>query len=43
MAVVRGEDVITSPGPGQTLRADDVLVVIGTRDGIAGVQRIIQC
>jgi TrkA domain protein len=42
VAVVRGEDVIASPGPGQTLSAGDVLVVIGTREGIAGVQRIIQ-
>lgn len=42
VAVVRGEDVIASPGPGQTLRAGDVLVVIGTHEGIAGVQRIVQ-
>ncbi|WP_338895185.1 cation:proton antiporter regulatory subunit [Streptomyces sp. TG1A-60] len=42
VAVVRGEDVIASPGPGQTLRAGDILVVIGTREGIADVQRIIQ-
>ncbi|MFR0357401.1 cation:proton antiporter regulatory subunit [Streptomyces sediminimaris] len=42
VAVVRGEDVIASPGPGQTLRAGDVLVVIGTREGIGGVQRIVQ-
>ncbi len=42
VAVVRGDDVIASPGPGQTLEAGDTLVVIGTHDGIAGVQRIIQ-
>ncbi|MDW4911339.1 cation:proton antiporter regulatory subunit [Streptomyces sp. ADMS] len=42
VAVVRGEDVIASPGPVQTLEAGDVLVVIGTRDGIAGVQHIVQ-
>ncbi|MBD0842350.1 cation:proton antiporter regulatory subunit [Streptomyces sp. TRM68416] len=42
VAVVRGEDVIASPGPGQPLQAGDVLVVIGTRDGIAGVQSIVQ-
>jgi TrkA domain protein len=42
VAVVRGEDVIASPGPGQSLRAGDVLVVIGTRRGIADVQRIVQ-
>ncbi len=42
VAVVRGEDVIASPGPAQPLHAGDVLVVIGTREGIAGVQRIVQ-
>ncbi|MEU0337478.1 cation:proton antiporter regulatory subunit [Streptomyces bobili] len=42
VAVVRSEDVIASPQPGQTLVAGDVLVVIGTHEGIAGVQRIIQ-
>ncbi|MFE7761038.1 cation:proton antiporter regulatory subunit [Streptomyces sp. NPDC057438] len=42
VAVVRGEDVIASPGPGQTLRAEDILVVIGTREGIADVERIVQ-
>ncbi|GGZ20431.1 cation:proton antiporter regulatory subunit [Streptomyces poonensis] len=42
VAVVRGEDVIASPGPGRTLRAGDILVVIGTREGIAGVERIVQ-
>ncbi|MET9395315.1 cation:proton antiporter regulatory subunit [Streptomyces sp. NPDC006624] len=42
VAVVRGEDVIASPGPAETLRAGDILIVIGTREGIAGVQRIVQ-
>ncbi|GAA3494664.1 cation:proton antiporter regulatory subunit [Streptomyces prasinosporus] len=42
VAVVRGEDVVASPGPTQPLRAGDILVVIGTRDGIAGVRRIVQ-
>ncbi|CAL9280383.1 MULTISPECIES: cation:proton antiporter regulatory subunit [Streptomyces] len=42
VAVVRGEDVIASPGPAQRLHVGDVLVVIGTREGITGVQRIIQ-
>jgi TrkA domain protein len=40
VAIVRGEEVIASPGPGQVLRAGDVLVVIGTHDGIAGVEQI---
>ncbi|AOT61911.1 MULTISPECIES: cation:proton antiporter regulatory subunit [Streptomyces] len=42
VALVRGEDVLASPGPEQVLRAGDVLVVIGTREGIAGVRRIVQ-
>ncbi|MBB6416185.1 cation:proton antiporter regulatory subunit [Streptomyces sp. AK010] len=42
VAVVRGEEVIASPGPAQGLRAGDVLVVVGTREGIAGVQRIVE-
>ncbi len=41
VAIVRGDDVIPSPRPADVLRAGDVLVVIGTREGIAGVQRII--
>jgi len=39
--VVRGKDVIASPTPKETLKAGDVLVVIGTHDGIAGVRKII--
>ncbi|CAL9325888.1 cation:proton antiporter regulatory subunit [Streptomyces sp. SudanB182_2057] len=42
VAVVRGDGVIASPGPGQMLQAGDVLVLIGTRDGIADARRIIQ-
>ena len=42
VAVVRGENVIASPAPGQTLEAGDVLVVIGTHEGIVGVQAIVQ-
>lgn len=42
VAIVRGEHVIASPGPEEVLRAGDVLVVIGTREGIAGVDRIVQ-
>ncbi|GAA3751598.1 cation:proton antiporter regulatory subunit [Salinactinospora qingdaonensis] len=41
VALVRGEDVIASPGPEQSLQAGDILVVIGTHEGIAGVQAII--
>ncbi|QKV97363.1 cation:proton antiporter regulatory subunit [Streptomyces sp. NA02950] len=42
VAVVRGEEVIPSPGPGQVLRAGDVLVVIGTHEGIAAVEQIVR-
>ncbi|GHH22929.1 cation:proton antiporter regulatory subunit [Streptomyces rubradiris] len=42
VAVVRCDGVIASPGPRQMLQAGDVLVLIGTRDGIADAQRIIQ-
>lgn len=41
VAIVRGEDVIASPGPAQQLEADDILVVIGTREGITGVEHIV--
>lgn len=41
VAIVRGDEVMASPGPDETLRAGDVLVVIGTDDGIGGVQNII--
>ena len=41
VAVVRGEDVITSPAPTEVLRGGDALVVIGTRAGIDGVRRIL--
>ncbi|GGL58933.1 cation:proton antiporter regulatory subunit [Planomonospora parontospora] len=42
VAVVRGEEVIASPGPQEVLRAGDVLVVIGTDQGIADVTRILR-
>jgi TrkA domain protein len=41
VALVRGQDVLASPGPDTPLEAGDVLVVIGTEDGIAGVRRIV--
>ncbi|GIF12887.1 cation:proton antiporter regulatory subunit [Actinoplanes teichomyceticus] len=42
VAIVRNDHVIASPGPGQVMRPGDVLVVIGTHDGIAGVERILR-
>lgn len=41
VAVVRDEDVVASPGPEQVLRSGDILVVVGTADGIAGVTEIV--
>ncbi|MBO0866351.1 MAG: cation:proton antiporter regulatory subunit [Mycobacterium sp.] len=41
VAIVRNDEVLASPGPAEILRARDVLVVIGTEDGIAGVEQIV--
>lgn len=34
VAVVRASDIVTSPGPQEVLHADDVLVVIGSEQGL---------
>ncbi|GAA3463546.1 MULTISPECIES: cation:proton antiporter regulatory subunit [Saccharothrix] len=41
VAVVRGPDVIAAPMPAEVIRAGDVLVVIGTAEGIDAVRRIV--
>jgi TrkA domain protein len=41
VAIVRDEEVLASPGPAELLRANDVLVVIGTEEGIGGVEAIV--
>ena len=41
VAIVRDEEVLASPGPAEVLHANDVLVVIGTENGISGVRRIV--
>jgi TrkA domain protein len=41
VAIVRDDEVIASPGPAESLRVGDVLVVIGTEGGIAGVATIV--
>ena len=41
VAIVRNEDVLASPSPAEMLRARDVLIVIGTEEGIAGVEQIV--
>jgi TrkA domain protein len=42
VAIVRGDDVLASPHPDQMLQEGDVLVVVGTHDGITAVERIVQ-
>ena len=41
VAIVREDQVFASPGPVDIFRSGDVLVVIGTEDGIAAVAQII--
>ncbi|WP_421841604.1 cation:proton antiporter regulatory subunit [Mycobacterium sp.] len=41
VAIVRNDDVLASPGPAELLRVGDVLIVIGTEDGLAGVAQIV--
>lgn len=42
VAIVRDEQVLASPGPDEMLEANDVLVVIGTADGIAAVRQLVE-
>jgi TrkA domain protein len=39
VAIVRGADVVPSPAPGDQLRAGDVLVAIGSADGLEQLDR----
>ena len=39
---MRGDNVIASPTPDEVLKQGDVLVVIGTHEGISGVRAIIE-
>ena len=41
VAIVREDQVLPSPGPAETLRSGDVLVVIGTEDGLAAFAHIV--
>ncbi|ACC39766.1 MULTISPECIES: cation:proton antiporter regulatory subunit [Mycobacterium] len=41
VAIVRGQEVVASPNPAELLRERDVLIVIGTEEGIAGVEQIV--
>ena len=42
VAIVRDENVLASPGPAEMLEARDVLIIIGTEEGIAGIQQIVE-
>lgn len=42
VAIVRDDAVLASPGPDAELHLHDVLVVIGTADGIAAVRHLIE-
>jgi TrkA domain protein len=42
VAVLRGGDPYPAPGPEFRMDADDVLVVVGTSEGIAGVREILR-
>ena len=39
VAIVRETDVVPSPGPGDHLRAGDILVAIGSQDGLEQLER----
>ena len=42
VAVVSGERIVTSPGPDQLLHLGDVLVAIGTGDGLAELAELLE-
>jgi TrkA domain protein len=42
VALVRGDEVIASPGPDQILLAGDVLVTIGTANGLRRVNTLVE-
>jgi TrkA domain protein len=42
VALVRGEEVVSSPSPEQVLLAGDILVVIGTSSGVLKVHSLLQ-
>jgi TrkA domain protein len=42
VAIVHGDKVVASPSPAEPLHADDVLVVIGTAQGVDGVRALLR-
>ena len=41
VAIVRDKEIIPSPTPAEPLRAGDVIVAVGTREGLDGVARLL--
>jgi TrkA domain protein len=41
VAIVRGTEVIPSPAPTEVLRLDDVIVSVGTRDGLDALDKLL--
>ncbi|MBP2412525.1 TrkA domain protein [Arthrobacter stackebrandtii] len=42
VALLRGDDVIASPRPGEILKVDDLVVIVGTDNGLADAALILQ-
>jgi TrkA domain protein len=41
VAILRGKDVIASPTPSEVLRLDDVIVAVGTREGLDKLDKLL--
>lgn len=41
VAILRGKEVIASPTPKEVLRIDDLLVAVGTREGLDALDRLL--
>lgn len=41
VAILRGQNVIPSPTPQEVLRDDDVVVAVGTREGLDALDKLL--
>lgn len=41
VAILRGQDVIPSPTPQEVLRDDDVIIAVGTREGLDALDKLL--
>ena len=41
VAILRGQDVIASPTPQEVLRDDDVIIAVGTREGLDALDKLL--